>query len=134
MAKSGIRSKGKDGKIICLSPDVCLTPVGNSVVPIPYMIISKLSWAERTESNAGFGKQEAFTMNSFTTKVKGDEAGTKKGIVSGVHKKVCYPLKGKSSFTINGHKVIHDDCIFAMNAPKHGRTYNTIGKVYYSDE
>ncbi len=134
MAKSGVRKDGKDGKIICLSPDVCLTPVGNAIVPIPYMIISKLSWAERTEKNSAFGNQECFTMNSFTTKVKGDEAGTKKGIKSGVHKKVCYPLKGKSNFTINGHKVIQDDCLFGMNAASHGASYNTIGKIYYSDK
>ncbi|WP_407673356.1 PAAR-like domain-containing protein [Paracoccus caeni] len=62
--------------IVCLAPDVCLTPIGSAMVPVPYMIVSRLDWSQRTAPHTTFGGQEAFTMASRTDKVVGNEPGT----------------------------------------------------------
>ncbi len=61
MSHDAARLTGKTAWIICLSPDVCNTPVGSSVVPIPYMIASKLEWGKQTVSNVRLGGEQAFT-------------------------------------------------------------------------
>lgn len=131
MSKSAIRDSGKGGQIVCLAPDVCLTPIGSSVVPIPYMIISKLEWAEKTVSNTSFGGQSAFTMASRTNRVTGDEAGSKGGVASGVNKGWCRPTSNKSSFTIGGQQVIQHDCVYEMNCAGPDGPPNTLGKVQF---
>ena len=83
MSKSAIRHTG--GKIVCLAPDVCLTPVGSRIVPIPYMIIYELNWSDKTVSNTSFGGNKAFTMASRTNKVKGDEPGSKVSVALPPH-------------------------------------------------
>lgn len=129
MSKSAIRNNGKGGQIVCLAPDVCLTPVGSSIVPIPYMIVSKLDWSEKTIGNTRFGEKEAFTMASRTHKVTGDEPGSKGGIRSGVNKGWCRPKSNKSSFIVNGQEVIHFDNVYEMNCNGPDGPSNTIGKV-----
>lgn len=109
MSKSAIRDTG--GKIICLAPDVCLTPVGSARVPVPYMIVSELDWSERTDRKVSFGGQQAFTMASRTNKVTGDEPGTGGGIKSGVNTGWCRPQSNKTSFSVAGQEVIQHDCV-----------------------
>ncbi len=135
MAKSAIRVDGNNGKVISLAPDVCLTKVGKSVIPIPYMIVSYLKDSKNISTDTGLTKKGSFTMDSYIEGVKGDEPGNKGGIRSGTYAKsgYTYPLTNKSSIKVNGKEVIHDDCIFAMNANAPKGTYNTTGKVYYND-
>lgn len=59
-----------------MAPDACLTPIGDSMVPVPYMIVSRLDWSQRTISDTSFSGQQAFTMASRTDRVVGNEAGT----------------------------------------------------------
>lgn len=102
MAKSAARHSGKEAMIVCLAPDVCLTPIGSSMVPVPYMIISRLDWSESTVSNTSFAGQEAFTMASRTKKVTGNEAGKGGGAKSGVNRGWYRPISNKSSFLSTG--------------------------------
>jgi hypothetical protein len=103
------------------------------MVPVPYMIISKLEWSARTISNVSFGGDEAFTMDSRTTKVEGNEPGTGGGVSSGVNVGWCRPQSNKSSFFVEGKQVIQDNCIFEMNCNGPDGASNTIGKISYSD-
>lgn len=131
MSKSAIRDSGKGGQIVCLAPDVCLTPVGSSIVPIPYMIVSKLDWADKTIGNTSFGGQEAFTMASRTNKVTGDEPGSKGGVKSGVNKGWCRPKSNKTSFTVKGQEVIQHDNVYEMNCNGPDGPSNTLGKIRF---
>lgn len=97
MERSAARHSGKSATIVCLAPDVCLTPVGSAIVPIPHMIISKLDWAVTTTKSTILTDQEAFTMASRTDKVTGDEPGTKGGVNSGVNKGFCRPISKKTN-------------------------------------
>ena len=131
MSKSAIRDSGKGGQIVCLAPDVCLTPVGSSVVPIPYMIVSKLEWSDKTDSQTSFGGQKAFTMSSRTNKVTGDEPGSKGGVKSGVNKGWCRPKSNKTSFTVAGQEVIQHDNVYEMNCNGPDGPSNTLGKIRF---
>jgi len=131
MEKSAARDSGRNAQIVCLSPDVCLTPVGNSVVPIPYMIVSMLSWAQKTVSHTELTGQKAFTMASRTDKVTGDEPGVKGGVVSGVNRGWCRPKSNKSSVFVDGNELIQNDNLYEMNCAGADGASNTIGRLVY---
>jgi hypothetical protein len=131
MSKSAARHSGKNATIICLAPDVCLTPVGSAIVPIPYMIVSQLSWSDKTIATVSLTGLEAFTMKSRTNKVTGDEAGIKGGVVSGVNRGWCRPKSNKSSVFVGGTQLIENDCIYEMNCAGSDGASNTVGKLVY---
>jgi len=84
-------------------------------------------------SNVSFGAEEAFTMDSRTMRVTGNEAGTGGGLASGVNVGWCRPQSNKSSFFVAGEQVVQDDCIFEMNCAGPDGSSNTLGKIAYSD-
>lgn len=131
MGKSAARRSGKEAIIVCLAPDVCLTPIGSSMVPVPYMIISRLDWSKSTVSNTSFAGQEAFTMASRTNKVTGNEAGKGGGVKSGVNKGWCRPISNKSSFFVDGREVLQHTCLYDMNCAGPEGPGNTVGKLRY---
>lgn len=133
MSRSAARHAKKANAIVCLSPDVCRTPRGGKMVPVPYMVVSKLEWSERTVPNVTFGDQPAFTMNSRTAKVTGNEAGTGGGVQSGVNVGWCRPQSNKSSFLVEGYQVIQDDCLYEMNCSGPDGSSNTLGRLGYDD-
>lgn len=128
---SAARHSGKNGIITCMAPDVCKTQVGNAVVPIPYMIISKLDWSDKTISNTKLTDLKAFTMNSRTNKVTGDEAGQLGGVKSGVNKGWCKPQSNKSSIFIDGAELIHNNNMYEMNCAGPNGSGNTVGMLMY---
>jgi Domain of unknown function (DUF4150) len=131
MNKTAARDSGKAAIIMCLAPDVCLTPVGVAIVPIPYMIISMLSWSQRTVSHTKFTDQKAFTMDSRTNKVTGDEPGVNGGVTSGVNMGWCRPKSNKTSVQVGGHELIQNDNLYDMNCAGPEGAGNTVGRLIY---
>ena len=127
----GARHSGKSAKIVCIAPDVCLTPVGSSIVPIPYMIISELNWSQKTITHTSFTGNEAFNMDSRTDKVTGDEPGTKGGVKSGVNKGWCRPKSKKTTIIVAGKQLIHNDNLYEMNCSGPDGPSNTIGRLIF---
>ncbi len=134
MSHDAARLTGKTAWIICLSPDVCNTPVGSSVVPIPYMIASKLEWGKQTVSNVRLGGEQAFTMASRTDQVVGNEPGTAGGVASGVNKGWCRPQTNKSSCFVAGRELLQNDNVYEMNCSGPDGAGNTLGKLLFIDE
>jgi hypothetical protein len=128
---SAARDSGKNAIITCMAPDVCKTPVGNSVVPIPYMIISMLEWADKTVSTVEITGMKAFNMNARTSKVTGDEAGTLGGVKSGVNLGWCKPQSNKTSVLVDGAELIHNGNLYEMNCAGPDGSSNTIGRLVY---
>ncbi len=66
-------------------PDVCLTPVGPSMVPIPYPNIAQLASAQNTATDVLIGPSSlpALLLDSEVPTSSGDEAGTGGGVASG---------------------------------------------------
>lgn len=84
----GIDHKGSEG-ISMVFPDVCLTKIGKSTVPIPYPNIGKSSDTSKGPKSVKIDGQMPMVKGSIYTKSTGDQAGRKKGIISGKIKAEC---------------------------------------------
>jgi len=130
---SSLRKAGKGGMVMCMAPDVCKTQVGPAVVPIPYMIMSQLTFGIRTDTTVKMTDQEAFTMNSRLSKVVGDEPGALGGVVSNVNMGMCRPLTGNFTVHIGGFPMVQNIDKFGMNCAGPEGPPNTVGSVIFFD-
>lgn len=122
--KEGSRDIG-DGIIVSLSPDVCKTPVGSSLPPIPYSITAKQGDDANTVSTVQMTKKRAHNMASIVTKCTGDQAGTGTGIKSGTVGSVCHPKSHSKSVRIRGAWAVRHTDQWYMNKK------NTVGKLTF---
>lgn len=77
------------GSTSLVFPDVCLTQVGKPVVPIPYPNLGQASDTTQGPKSVKTDGAMPMVKEALYSKSSGDEAGTKKGVVSGTHKDVC---------------------------------------------
>ncbi|VUD66215.1 hypothetical protein TDB9533_03532 [Thalassocella blandensis] len=84
----GIAHKGSGG-MSPVFPDVCKTPVGTAVVPIPYPNIGKASDTSKGPKSVKTDKKMPMVKKAVYSTSTGDEAGVQKGIVSGKTKGEC---------------------------------------------
>ena len=84
----GISHKGSGGKSIVF-PDICKTPVGPSVVPIPYPNLGQSSDTSKGPKSVQVDGQMPMVKGAQYSTSSGDEAGTAKGIASGTTKGIC---------------------------------------------
>lgn len=119
-------------KVVCITPDVCLTPMGSSMPPVPYQIVGILDKSKIYSPNVNFAGYPAMTMKGFVAEVKGDEAGKGGGVKSGVNKKYCIPITFSPTVRANKNNVLFQkDTLMWMNGPAPQGTGNTIGKLVY---
>lgn len=111
--------------IIFLAPDVCLTPVGPSVVPVPYPVVDFCGHKQNYTSTVQFTGLKVMVAKSSTAHVHGDEPGTNKGIKSGTVGGCCEPMKRAASVRAQGAYVIRNLDRFFMNDS------NTVGEVLF---
>ncbi|WCN10225.1 DUF4150 domain-containing protein [Marinomonas mediterranea] len=88
---------GSNGTVMAI--DVCLTQVGPPVVPIPYMNASQSADADKTADSVKINGNPACHVKSVFAKSSGDEAGNRKGIVSG-------KISGEASFMSSSFDVL----------------------------
>ena len=84
----GIAHKGSGG-LSTVFPDVCKTPVGSSVVPIPYPNIGKASDTTKGPKSVKTDAKMPMVKGARYSKSTGDEAGSVGGVVSGTNKSEC---------------------------------------------
>jgi len=84
----GIAHKGSGG-MSTVFPDVCKTPVGSAVVPIPYPNIGKSSDTSKGPKSVTTDGQMPMVKEAQYATSSGDEAGTLKGVISSDQKGVC---------------------------------------------
>jgi len=84
----GIAHKGSGG-MSTVFPDVCKTPVGNSVVPIPYPNTGKSSDTTGGPTSVKFDGEMPMVKGAKYSKSIGDEPGSVGGVASGVNKSEC---------------------------------------------
>ena len=114
-----------EARVVCLAPDVCKTPVGNTMVPVPYMIHDLLGHdAAYTPSVRATG-YKVCVFRSNTQHVHGDEAGTGGGVKSGTHGGICEPIEHAKAVRAEGSQVIRHRDKFWMN------NRNTIGEAQF---
>lgn len=97
-------------------PDVCLTPAPPAPpVPIPYPNIAMVNQASGTSTKVKFAKKPVVTKKAKMNRSQGDEAGTNKGVMSGMNMgKVMYK-KGSSKVKVEGQPCVHLTCMSGHN-------------------
>lgn len=118
--------KGSGDKASAAAPDVCKTPIGPSIVPIPYPNISKSADLAKGTKSVKINNQSAALKKSNFSTSTGDDAGVAKGIISGKH-------KDKTEFVSYSFDVKFE----GQNAVRHAdmtthNSKNTIGGVFGS--
>lgn len=114
-----------NGIIVSVTPDVCKTPVGSSLVPVPYSITAVQADDANTAATVRMTRRRSHNMASLVTKCVGDAPGTGTGIVSGTVGSVCRPKTHSGTVNIEGRPAIRHSDEWYMN------NRNTVGKLTY---
>jgi hypothetical protein len=108
----------KDGIIYCVTvaPDVCLTPVGGEMVPVPYQLYADLSGSLKCIDSVRFNRKPAYVFDhSLAPIVRGDEPGTGGGIVSHVNKGRVWADHASLNVRANRYRVVRVGDLNWMN-------------------
>jgi len=79
------------GGIVITSPDVCMTPIGNSIVAIPYVNVAESAETSKGSKTVTVNGKPIMLSGSCFSVSSGNEPGTAGGVSSGV-------TKGKAKF------------------------------------
>jgi hypothetical protein len=73
--------------VVSLVPDVCKTPIGSSMVPVPYPIVGDLADSIEMAKHTNFNGDPVYLLSdSIVATVTGNEPGTGGGMKSSVNK------------------------------------------------
>ncbi len=75
--------KGSGDKSASSAPDVCKTPMGSAVVPIPYPVTSQASHLAQATSSVIIDGNPTAIASSTHSQCTGDQAGSATGLISG---------------------------------------------------
>lgn len=98
---------------VTLSPDVCLTPCGSSMVPVPYMLYASLEGSLSCIESVNFNNKAAFVYDhSLAPTVQGDEPGIGGGVKSGVNRGKVWADGAALNVRAEGRRVVRagDSC------------------------
>jgi hypothetical protein len=112
-------------RIISLAPDVCLTPIGSAMVPVPYQIVDFCGHDGKYAGSVRFTGERAMLLRSHTTHVHGDAPGTGKGVASGTIEGISEPIGHATEVRAEGSPVIRRLDRFWMN------NRNTVGEAIF---
>lgn len=96
--------KKSNGKLMTI--DVCLTQVGQAIVPIPYPNIAQSSDSDKTAKSVLINGQPACHKDSIFKSSKGDEPGNRKGVKSGTKGKEASFIQSSSNVLIEGKAAV----------------------------
>lgn len=99
--------------VVSLLPDVCKTPMGSSMVPVPYPIVGDLNNSVAVAKTVFFNRDPVFLLSdSVVTTVTGNEAGTGGGMKSGVNKGKVRATESATSVRVEKKLVVRhgDEC------------------------
>ena len=105
----------KSGGKVITGPDICKTPVGSAIVPIPYPNISKSSDLAKGSKSAKINGVPACLSSSEFSTSTGDEAGSAKGLASGTTKGKAHPVSYSFDVKIEGKSVVRNTDLFTGN-------------------
>ncbi|MUZ66387.1 PAAR-like domain-containing protein [Agrobacterium vitis] len=126
--REGSREIGQ-GKVVSIAPDVCLTPIGSSMVPVPYALVAYQNVDPANMANSV--RQTSLVSHvksSLITKSFGDEPGTGGGVKSGTTGAECEPKTYSSTVRAEGRNMVRFDDEWWMNHK------NTVGRLIYTDD
>lgn len=109
------RGLRKDGgfKAVSTAPTINKTPVGSSMVPLPYPLVADLSNAVQTVSSVRLNNQPAYVLSqTVQPSCKGDAPGVGKGIRSSTVSGEVKPTKASQHVRVGGKPILRvgDPC------------------------
>jgi len=119
--KQGWSHKGSDATATNTAPDICLTQVGSAVVPIPYPNIAKSSDLQGGSKTVKVDGHSAAIDGCSYSKSSGDEAGNRKGVISGAQGDKAEFANYSFNIKCEGKGVCRNTDLVSMN------NRNTIG-------
>lgn len=117
--------------VVCTSPDVCWTQVGDKKVLIPYQIYAKFTDVVFDVPTVRFAGENSVNMDTRITTVYGDEEGIHGGEISGVNKGWCRPITHSTTIRVNGSYLIYHTSTYWMNCNGPDGPGNTKGEVQF---
>lgn len=128
MAENEGAPQRSEAVVVCLSPDICLSPDK----PCPYQIVAFYSDAQNQSANVNLNTFAATTLASRIACVTGNEPGIGGGVCSGVNLGYCRPVEAAASTVrVNGQFMLRHGTEFEMNCPGPEGSGNTRGKTVY---
>ncbi|WP_083467669.1 PAAR-like domain-containing protein [Methylobacterium tarhaniae] len=128
LPREGARETSR-GIVVSLTPDVCLTPQGAAMVPVPYSLVA---YQDHSAANMANSVRQTglvtHVTGSLITQSFGDEAGVGGGVTSGTRGAECEPKTWSSSVRAEGRNVVRHDDEWWMNHR------NTVGRLIYTDD
>ncbi|MEW6436197.1 MAG: PAAR-like domain-containing protein [Pseudomonadota bacterium] len=104
-----------EGIIISVPPDVCLTPCGSGMVPVPYKIWARQRDAANLANTVRQTSLRTHVKESLVLHCYGDEPGTGGGVVSKTTGAECTPKTWSTSVRAEGRNVARHDDQWWMN-------------------
>jgi len=94
---------------ICTTPDICKTPVGPNIIPIPYTVIADLGQSENCVPNARFNGDPCKVLDQSTVpRCTGDEPGFIGGVRSGTVAGEVKPVSACSNVRAGGRSIVRE--------------------------
>lgn len=117
-------SARKDGANIIASkgPDVCKTPMGSSMVPVPYMTMVTLGPSTRFAKSVRNNGNKDFNLNTRTSPVTGHEPGVGKGVKDPGYKGYAHVNTASKTVFSEGYAVVRHGDPAWINHPSVGPT------------
>lgn len=102
--------------VVSLAPDVCKTPMGSAIPPVPYPVTAQLASTTAVASSvrANGHPVVVYDMSVVPTTI-GDAAGAAKGVKSGTVQGKCYPKDHSRTVRAEGKLLVRHDDLFWMN-------------------
>jgi len=105
--------------VVCTSPDVCKTPMGSSMPPVPYNVIAKLDEALQESQDVQFNGGKALMLGQgFVAQTLGDQAGSGTSMVSGTVGADTWFEEHSKTVRVNGRSVVRHGDSCHMNGNK----------------
>lgn len=105
-----------------VSTDVCNTPIGSSVVPVPYTNVARSSDAANGSSRVSMDGNPVMLKDSFFSTSYGDEPGSCGGVASGVTRGKAKFITYSSDVFVEGRPVCRRLDLMVSNLSGTGNT------------
>ncbi|QEN90081.1 DUF4150 domain-containing protein [Labrys sp. KNU-23] len=103
--------------IASTGPDVCWTPIGDIMVPVPYLSIAFLDDSVRVSTDVEDNSLQDFHLNSRARTSQGHEPGTGKGVVIPGYLGYAAAVRSSSVIGVNGYSIVRDGDEAMINRP-----------------
>lgn len=117
MPNNIIARKAGQWLVVSMVPDICNTPVGSTIVPIPYPVIAKLGSSKKTLPHVKANGDQLLTISGHIPTTLGDQLGVKKGLKSDTVGGAASYKKGQHSHNVRAGKqpILRHGDLYWMN-------------------